>query len=338
MKRLFFVFVFIFGLLSISYCQTAKEKMDDAMGRAYKAATEKKLEEAKEWFNKGMQYAQEANFWPGLIDSGYGLSTLGLPEEAKTAFDSASQIIQNERDWHGAVALGYAYASLPSKMNTIESATQIWTKAKEWANEKNDWCGLLEAGRGFISILKNDKAEESFDLAKNIVKEIPTEQAIKALVQAYRKIGKEDKALECAGYRTRTETTPPGWTPTAGESVREPKTVSPAIQQAQRASADKDIERKQQWEEEQARLKYEEKLQKEQLSYQAYRDYLRYYSYPYYGIYTGIIVNDDDYYIYSWTTQPVWVIRTNDEICNWALWNLSRYTYVDGIYIAVDIY
>lgn len=335
MKRLLLVAIFVIGFTTLLY---AKGEMDDALGRAYKAATEKKMDEAKDWFRKAGQYAQELNSWQGLIDSGYGLSTLGLPQEAKTAFDNASQIILQDKDWHSAVALGYAYASLPKQLGTVESAIQMWTKAKELANEDNDWCGLLEAGRGFMSTSKNKEAEECFDLARNIVKETPTENAIKALVQAYRKLGKEDKAIECTTYQAQaSETPPPGWVPTAGESVRGPKTVPVSVQQAQRESADKDIEQKQQWELEQERLKQEERLHKQELAYQAYRDYLYYYSYPYYGIYTGIITNFDDYYIYAWTTQPVWVIRTDDEIYNWALWNLGRYTYVDGIYIAVDI-
>lgn len=338
--RIFLISAFIISLTLPLYCQTtAKEKMDDALGRGYKAATEKKMDEAKEWFRKGLQYAKEANSWQGLLDSGYGLSTLGLPEEAKTAFFSAEQIILNERIWHGAVALGYAYASLPKEMGTIEPAINMWTKAKEWAKENNDWCGLIEAGRGFMSISKNNKAEECFDLARNIVKEVPTENAIKALVQAYRKLGKEDKALECAAYevQVKPETPPPGWIPTVGESIREPKTVSPEIQQAQRGSADRDIERKQQWESEEAQREYEEKLQKQELAYSAYRDYLTYYSYPYYGTYSGFIGNYDDYYMYAWTTQPIWAPRTYDEIYNWASWNLGGYTCSGGIYIAVDI-
>lgn len=339
MKRILFAIILTLCFISPLYCQTTtKEKMEDALGRGFKAATEKKMDEAKEWFRKGMQYAQEANSWQGLLDSGYGLSTLGLPEEAKTAFDSASQIVLNERDWHGAVALGYAYASLPKNLGITEIAINMWTKAKEWANENIDWCGLVEAGRGFMSISKNEPAEECFDNAKKIVKEMPTDNAIKALVQAYRKLGREDKALECTAFQSqiRAESTiPAGWTPQAGETIRAPKTVSPEVQMAQRESADRDIERKQQWESEDAQRRYEEKLQKQQLAYEAYRDYLTYYSYPYYGSYSGFIANYDDYYMYAWTPQPIWVLRTYDEIYNWASWNLGFYTCVDGVYIAV---
>lgn len=335
MKRLM-ALIIIFGLTITGYCLTPKEKMDDALGRAYKMATEKKMDEAKDWFRKAMEYAKEINSWQGLIDSGYGLSTLGIPEEAKVAFDNASQIIQQSKDWHGAVALGYAYASLPKGMGLTEDASGMWANAKEWANENRDPYGLIEAGRGFMSILKNTEAEECFDMAKQIVKETPTENIIKLLVQAYRRLGKEEKAVECSRYQTQ-ETPPPGWIPTAGETVRGPKTVPVEVQKAQRRSIDKDIEQKRQWELEERRLKQEEKLHKQNLAYQAFRNYLYYYSYPYYGIYTGIITNLDDYYIYAWTTQPVWAIRTYDEIYNWALWNLGRYTYVDGVYIAVDI-
>lgn len=339
MKRIFLILIFIASFTSPLYCQTtAKEKMEDALGRGYKAATEKKVDEAKEWFRKGMRYAKEANSWQGLLDSGYGLSTLGLPEEAKPAFDNASQIVQNERDWHGAVALGYAYASLPKQTGTTESAVNMWTRAKEWANENSDWCGLIEAGRGLMSISKNTEAEECFDIAKKIVKEAPTDNAIKALVQAYRKLGKEDKALECTAFQSqiRAESTiPTGWTPQAGETIRTPKTVSPEVQMAQRESADKDIERKQQWESEDAQRRYEEKLQKQEQAYSAYRDYLMYYSYPYYGSYSGVIGNYDDYYMYAWTQQPIWAPRTYDEIYNWASWNLGLYTCVDGVYISV---
>lgn len=337
MKRLLFILILV-SFSSTLYCETTKEKMDDALGRAYKASTEKKLNEAKDWFRKGIQYAKEANSWQGLIDSGYGLSTMGLPEEAKAAFDSASQIIHEKPNWHAAVALGYAYASLPREMGAIESAVKMWTKAKEWANNENDPYGLLEVGRGFMSILKNKEAEECLDLAKEIIKKSPSEHAVKTIVQAYRKLGREDKALECAKCQPEAEKSPPlGWMPKVGEGIRGPKTVPSSIQQTQRESADKDIERKQAWEQEEARLKQEERARRETLAYQAYRDYLYYYSYPYYGVYTGVITNCDDYYIYTWTTQPVWVVRTYDEVYNWALWNLGRYTCVNGVYIAVDI-
>lgn len=336
MKRILLILTFMLILPPVSYCQTAKEKMGDSLARAYKSASEKKMDEAKNFFRKGMQYAKEANSWQGLIDSGYGLSTLGLTEEAKTAFDDASLIVTQNKDWHGAAALGYAYASLPRQTVKIESAVQMWDNAKTWSRETDDWAGLLEAGRGLISISKNKEAEECLDMAKGIVKEMPTEQAIKTLVSAYRKLGKEDKAVECASFRPQAQAPPPGWQPTAGESVRGTKTVAPEIQQAQRESIDKDIEAKRQWEQQDEQRRHEEKMQKQELAYQAYRDYLMYYSYPYYGNYGGYINNYDDYYLYSWTTQPVWAVRTADEICNWGLWNYGRYTNVNGFYIAVD--
>lgn len=336
MKTLLVILLFI-TCSSTALCQPLREKMDDALGKAYKAAAEKNIGGAKEWFRKGVQYGKEANSWQGLIDCGYGLSTLGLTEEAKAAFDSAAQIVLQKPDWHAGVALGYGYASLPRQMGTIDPAIDMWTKAKEWANSGNDPYGLLETGRGFMSILKNKEAEECLDLAKKILKGSPSEAAIKALVQAYRKLEKEDKAVECAKYRTEPKKPPLGWIPTVGEEIRTPKSVPASVQRQQRESIDKDIERKQAWEQEEARMAQEEKARRERMAYQAYRDYLYYYSYPYYGSYSGIITNFDDYYIYSWTTQPVWAVRTYDEINNWALWNLGRYTYVNGVYIAVDI-
>lgn len=339
MKKLFLILAILICSASVSYCRTAKENMDDSLGHAYKAATEKKLDEAKDFFKKAQQYAKETDSWQGLIDSGYGLSTLNLPKEAKSAFDNGSAIIAKQRDWHGAVAIGYAYASLPKDMGTIDSAVKMWNNAKEWAKEKEDWCGLIEAGRGLLSVSRNSDAEECFDLAKNIVKEFPTEKGIKVLVQVYRKLGREDKAAECAGFQIQTETQgpPPGWVPTVGESIRGTKTVPESVQMAQRESIDRDIERKQQFEEAEAQRKHEEKMQRQEIAYQAYRDYLNYYSYPYYGTYVGFIANYDDYYIGAWTTQPVWAPRTYDEIYNWGLWNCGRYSYVNGFYIAIDI-
>jgi hypothetical protein len=126
--------------------------------------------------------------------------------------------------------------------------------------------------------------------------------------------------------------------PTVGESVRGTKTVPIETQLAQRAGIDKDIEAKRQWESEDAQRRHEAKMQKQELVYQAYRDSLMYYSYPYYGVYGGYISNYDDYYMYAWTTQPVWAVRTYDEVYNWGLWNLGRYTFSGGVYIAVDIY
>lgn len=335
MKHTLILITLILVLIpGLAYSRTAEENMHDAMARAYKAATEKKLDEAKQWFRKASQYAQEAKSWQGLLDAGHGLSTLGLPEEAAGCFDSANESIVQSKDWHGGVALGYAYASLPDKLNLLDRTAKIWAESRSWA--KNDLFGLVEVGRGFMSIGKNAESEECLDLAKELLKETPTQDGIKVLVQAYRKLGREEKALECAGY-SAAGSEAPGWKPTAGETVREPKTVSVAAQQAQRASADRDIQAQEEWERQQAQLKQQERLERQRLAYQAYRDYLYYYSYPYYGVYSGIIVNYDDYYIYAWTSRPVWCVRTYPEVYNWALWNLGRYTYCDGIYIAIDI-
>lgn len=339
MKKILSISVLILFLTPVAYCQTAKQTLDDCLGRAYKTATERKMDEAKDYFRKAIPAAKELNSWKGLVDSGYGLSTLGVPEEAKIAFDAASKIVSQIKDWHGAVALGYAYASLPKELKTVESATQMWSKAKEWSDEADDWTGLVEAGRGFMSISKNAEAEECFDFAKDIVKELPTEQAIKALTQAYKKLGKEDKANECASFQAQVQQgPPPGWAPTVGESVRGTKTVPTEVQLAQRESIDRDIDAKRQWEQQDAQRKQDEKMQKQELAYQAYRDYLNYYSYPYYGTYGGFISNYDDYYMNAWTTQPVWGVRTYDEVYNWGMWNLGGYSYSGGFYIAVDIY
>jgi len=338
MKRILLLVLSVLVMAASGYSMTAKEKLNDAMGRAYKAASEKNKEAAKDWFRKGAQYAVEANSWTGLIDSGYGLSTLGLPEEAKSAFDNASKIVMQEKDWHGAVAIGYAYASLPKTLGTTDLAVQLWSNAKGWALNSGDWAGLIESGRGFLSVAKNKEAEGCFDQANSIIKDFPTEQSIKAIVNAYKAVGNEQKAMECSQYKISSSSAPPpGWVPTVGESVRSAKTVSPEVQQAQRASIDQDIAAKRQMEAQEEQLKYEEKMQKQQLAYQAYRDYLYYYSYPYYGSYSGIIGNYDDYYFCAWTTQPVWTYRTDDEIYNWGMWNCGRYNYVNGFYVEVNI-
>lgn len=337
-KMLMLITLVLFLIPGIAYGRTAQANMNDAMARAYKAATEKNVDEAKDWLRKAAGYAKEAKNWQGLLDAGYGLSTLGLPEEAAECFDGAGELIVQAKDWHGGVALGYGYASLPDKLNLLDKASSIWTNSKAWAKDKENLYGLIEVGRGFMSIGKNSEAEECFDLAKKLLKEAPTEKGVKTLVQAYRKLGKEDKAAECAQYTPASPSQlPPGWKPTAGETVRKPKTVSLAAQQAQRSSADRDIQAREQWEREQAQREQQKQLQRQQQAYAAYRDYLRYYSYPYYGVYSGVIANYDDYYIYSWCSRPVWCARTYPEIYNWGLWNLGRYTCVDGFYISIDI-
>lgn len=338
MKNILLSILVLMLISSIAYAKTAEVNMNDAMARAYKAATEKKTDAAQKWFGKAKKYAIDANNWQGLLDAGYGLSTLGLPEEAVQCFYSASSIIISSKNWHGGVALGYAYASLPDKLNVLDKANSIWKKSIVWAEGKNDLYGLVEVGRGFISINKNKEAEECFDLARNLLKKTPTEKGIKVLVEAYRKLGKEEKAAECARLMPKdVGEFPPGWRPTVGESVRGTKTVPVEVQKAQRASVDKDIQAKEEWEREQAKLEQQERMQKQRLAYAAYRDYLRYYSYPYYGAYSGVIVNYDDYYIHSWHRRPVWAVRTYPEVYNWALWNLGRYTLVDGVYISIDI-
>lgn len=337
-KPLILITLVLILIPGLAYGRTAEINMHDTMARAYKAATENKLDEAKDWFRKAAEFAKQANNWHGLVDAGHGLSTLGLPEEAVKYFDSACELVLHAKDWHGGVALGYAYASLPNRLKVSDKAINIWKEAKTWAKDSDDLYGLTEVGRGFMSIGNTAEAEKCFDLAKESLKGTPTQNGIKALVQAYRKLGREDKAAECIGYtQLSSDETPPGWRPTAGESIRKPKTVSPSIQQAQRASADRDIQAQEEWETQQAQLKQQAKIERQRRTYAAYRDYLRYYSYPYYGVYTGVIVNDNDYYIYTWTTRPVWTVRTYPEIYNWALWNLGRYTCVDGCYIAIDI-
>lgn len=338
MRKLMLVMILVISLPVISYCLTVNEKMSDSMARAYKSASERKMDQAKSYFIKAMQYAEQAGSWQGLLDSGYGLSTLGDTTKARAAFDKAMPLIQKAGDWHGAVALGYAYASLPQQTETTSIATNMWTETMNWANEENDALGLLEAGRGFMSINDNQQAEQCLDSAREIIKQAPTERAVKILVQAYRKLGREDKALECAAYQIPEDTPPPGWTPTAGQTVRKPKTVSEAAQLAQRNSADMDIAAKRNWEQEQALIKQQERMQKQELAYLAYQDYMRFYSYPYYGEYGGFIYNNDDFYFGAWCGRPMWAERTYDEIGNWALWNMGRYSYVDGFYIEVDIY
>lgn len=338
-KNLILIILAVVLIPSLACGRTASQDLNNAMGQAYKAVTEKKLDKAKKWFRKAGDYAKEAKNWQGLMDAGYGLSTLGLPDEAVGYFNSAGETITQSKDWHGGVALGYAYASLPDKLKVLDKATKIWTESETWAKNQNDLFGLIEVGRGFMSIGKNTQAENCFDLAREILKRTPTEEGIKALVQAYRKLGKENKALECTGFTTagREGQPPPGWRPTAGESVRSPKTVPIAAQEAQRASADKEIQAREEWEKQQAQLKHEEKLQRQRLAYAAYRDSLRYYSYPYYGIYSGVITNYTDYYNYGWCYRPAWCVRTYPEIYNWALWNLGRYSYCGGFYIGIDI-
>lgn len=339
MHKMLLIMFLAICLCSNAFGLTAKENVDNALGQAYKAGSEKKMDVAKDWFRKAAKYAKEAGSWQGLLDSGYGLSTLNLPEEAKTVFDNAATIAKNSKDWHGTVAVGYAYASLPKKLGTTDLAINMWNTTKELAEKDGDIFGLIEAGRGFLSIQKNSEAEQCFDLAKTLLEQAPTEAATKALVEAYRKLGKEDKALECTSYQAQVQEQgpPPGWQPTAGKTVRGPKTVPTDVQMVQRESADRDIEAKVYYEQEQAALEQQERMEKQEMAYMAYRDYLMYYSYPYYGSYGGFISNDDDYYAFAWSNQPMWAERTGDEICNWSMWNLNRYGYSDGFYMCIDI-
>ncbi len=338
MKKLILIALLAIILPTVSYCSTTEENISDSMGRAYKAASEKNMDQAKSYFIKAMQYAEQAGSWQGLLDSGYGLSTLGDAEKARAAFDKAMPLAQKAGDWHSTVALGYAYSSLPQQVETTNIAVRMWTEAMNWAGKEGSALGLLEAGRGFMSINDNQQAEQCFDSAREIIKQAPTERAIKILVQAYRKLGREDKAMDCAAYKIPEDTPPPGWTPTAGETIRKPKTVSQSAQLAQRNSADMDIAAKRNWEQEQALIKQQEGMQKQELAYLAYQDSMRFYSYPYYGEYGGFIYNNDDFYFGAWYGRPIWTERTYDEIDNWALWNMGRYSYVDGFYIEVDIY
>lgn len=339
MKLFLKIFVVCLLLVSVSaFGLTIQEKTSDALGRAYKASTEKNIDEALKYFKKASEFAEESGNWQALLDSGHGISTLGKPKDAKEVFTKAESIIIKSEDWHGAVALGYAYSSLPNNLNALSSASSMWDKSKTWASEKNDSFGLIESSRGFLSIDQKEKAKECLALAQEIVKEAPTESSVRTLVKAYQQLGDETKARECARYLENAPTTPPpGWKPTVVSTTREPKTVSMEAQQLQRSAADKQIEDQRTYESEKAQQEHEEKMQKQELAYQAYSDYMYYYSYPYYGAYDGLIVNYDDYYEYSWTTRPVWCERSYPEVYNWSLWNLNRYTYSNGIYIEIEI-
>ena len=139
MKNFFLLVLASCLLLSgTAFGLTIENKLNDAMGQAYKAATEKKIAESKDWFEKAGKYAEEAKDWQGLLDAGYGLSTLGDAKSAKNLFDKAKSLIESSNDWHSAVALGYAYASLPNKLKTIPLATKMWELAQSSAEKEQD--------------------------------------------------------------------------------------------------------------------------------------------------------------------------------------------------------
>ncbi len=324
---------------AIALGMTVEEQLNDAMGRAYKAAEENKTAEAKELFNKAAGYAETANNWQGLLDAGYGLSTLGDADGAKKLFDKAVPIVEKAKDWRSAIAIGYAYASLPDNLKTLAKSEKLWEQAKQLAEEKEDVFGLIETGRAFASINKNKEAENCLDIADKLVKETPSQDAVKVLAETYRKLGKNDKAARCETYLQAAApgAPPPGWQPTAGETVRDAKTVPVEIQKRQRASADQDIAAQDAWQRERDKQKHQEKMQRQQLAYQAYSDYLNYYSYPYYGIYSGVITNPYTYYSTAWCRRPVWARRTHTEVRNWASWRLGGYSYRNGVYVRIGI-
>jgi len=324
MKKILIIAILILLVSIYGYSRTILQNKNDAMARAYKACTEKKIDIAKDWFRKAGSFAQNANDWQGLLDAGYGLSTLGRPEEAEKYFSKTEKIVIQKEDWHGAVALGYAYASLPKSLNLLNKAVELWQKAGKWARDKNDMYGIIETGRGFMSIGMSIEAEKYFDIAKKLLKKIPDSNAARILAQAYKKMG-GNKAIKYNQPK-----------PEAGKTIRKPKNMPIELQKAQRASIDKDIETQAEWRKEQMRLENQKEIAQEQKFYQYYRNYMYYYSYPYYGIYTSIITDNISYYNFAWSPMPVWSIRTYPEIYNWAQWNLNRYTYRDGVYIAID--
>lgn len=317
MKKMLSAFILMIILSSQAFSQDPLTSMHDAFARGFEATKAKNRSEAVEWFQKAGQFATQAKEWKGCLDSGNALLKLGEPGQAADLFDKAYQIAQEKKDWRIAVAAGYAFASLPPDLGKKSVASSSFLLAADLAKESDDWIGMTEATNGLIHIENRESAEHVLSDAKQIVDKTKSVKGAQVIAQLYERLGDTGEAQgmktareDYIEFRESTKKAvpqpPPGWNP-VGESVAGPPVPSVEQQRLARESADKDIEAKNQWIQQQEQMEFEKQKQAQ--------EYSGYFYYPY-GYASG-----SGYQSWGW-----------DQLVPWASHYGGYYGYSDGYY------
>lgn len=297
--------------------QNDNRQMHDAFAKGFLAIKENKPEEAKKSFMNAGQSASSAGQWAGIIDAGNALLKLDDPQNANILFQKALKTAQTNQDWHQLIGTGYALASLPLNLNAQGSAVAAFSNASQLSLTAKDWMGMAEAAKGCISIQEASQASQILDQAFVIAKETYSQNGAEALAKLYSELGNPESVQKCqnliaeineirGGFQERAVIQPPaGWNP-VGDSVAGPPKLDLETQKAIRASADAEIQSKNEYILEQERIEAEHQ--------QAASVWVDYYYYPYgcsYGVY------------------EVW---PSTMLVEWADSCMSSYVYVDGYY------
>ena len=313
----------LLSIILLTFCyplvaDDSTQSMHDAFAKGFQAVKSKNKDEAIQWFQKAGQFAIQSKNWTGCLDAGNALLKLGSPSESSNFFNASFNIAQEQKDWKIAIATGYAFASLPPNLNKKQDAVNAFLLAAELSKQENDWIGLSESANGLIHLQDPDHAKQVLTDAKKIVDSTKSIKGAQAVSELYNRLGLTSESSEMKNNRAEyvelhnrarkknVPPPPPGWSP-VGESVAGPPVPSIEQQKMARASADRDIDAKNQWILQQEQLE----LEREKLANQ----YVGYYYFPYgYDGYSG-------YQPWGW-----------DSLVPWADYYSGYYGYSDGYY------
>ncbi len=310
--------LFILLMLTLTSPVFAKDvnlqKMEDALGRGYLAASKNDIDTAFNYFTKSLGFAKKARSWKGFIDAGNAFSALGEPKKSLAPLKNAYNIAVSQKDWRGLIAVSYSYAGLPENLGVNKKALSALNRAFKIASSRGDWRGLLEIARAFYGFGSKDKARDVLISAGKIVETSQLSSVATTLAQIARETDNMDlcdkytkMAKDFGDFEKKYAAPPPGWEP-FGESVAGPEKISIAAQIAMRQSADADMISKRKY--------LAEMKKKEKDTFHYYFAYRKYYDLPYYYNYYGY-----------------WRPLNGDQICGWANYYLSSYRLLNGVYV-----
>ncbi|MFC1667977.1 hypothetical protein ACFL1T_01175 [Chlamydiota bacterium] len=326
MRKNMFIIIMLTVITTYVFGLGDKENMIDSFGRGFAAAKEKKKDEALTHFINAGNQASKINEWQGCLDAANAIATMGDPLKGVQFIEAAFDMAKRNEDWRIAVACGYAFASLPEDMPQKVQGEDCFIYAGNVAAEKKDWIGLSEAANALINIKREPLALDFLDKAFTLAQNEKSIQGCNTLIGLFTRIGDAQRKEAVEKFKMsvlgqdapiRPIVTPPtGWSPT-GDSVATPKVPDKDIQLASRASADKEIQAKRDWEKQQEQIKLEKaKIEAEKMKYAP--------RYTYAGTYRS-------YYYFPYGNQTYRRWGWN-RISTWSNYYLGNYTYSNGYY------
>ncbi len=312
------IVVLVSSLELALFAQDNQNAVDNSMGQAYAYLSDKDVSKAKEMFVKAGELATNDDNWRSLIEASQGLIVCGDFTQAKNFLDIASDLLDQNYDSQAQLALAYGIMGLPPDRREALHASIPISRAYSIASKSEDWYVLTEVAKLSFALDDDSKALDALSYAVTIAKRRKDAQACLKLSTIYEKYNYPDNAYTCRqlaeSYKEEQKADvpppPPGWS-AAGESVAGPPEIDPEVGKAIRASADQQISDKREWMLEQKRIEAEQ--------HSTYQTYSYFYTYPYDYPYDG-------YYIYEYDDR---------DLRGWCDYRLSRYHYVDGVYIRI---